>query len=499
MGSLDPNIRVPQYDRSSVTTGIVHIGPGGFPRGHILRYIDEILETDPRWGVTAISLKSPDARNALKGQDYLYSLTEQSSEKDQTRIIGSLKNIIVAQEAPQEALKALIDPNIKLVTLTVTQAGYGHDPATGLLDFKRADIKKCLDPMDEPSTAVGYLVAALDERRKSGAPSLTIMSCDNIPGNGIVLRNVVLAYAAEKSRELRQYIEDNIAFPSTMVDRIVPRRSKKHVFNARALLGLNDNWPIYTEPFSQWVIEDNFAGEVPDFASVGALITDDVVPFELMKIRMLNGSHMALGCVGKLAGFTHVHEAMENIQIAGFVDGFMGETSETLNPIQGVNVLTYQASLIERLLNPKMEDELVRLARNGTQKLPGRILDPLKDAIAHGQDSRHLTLSAASWMRYVKGIDCAGNEFDIMDETAVQKRLQQIARNSNGNPQPVIAASGLFNSALQGNKPFMDGVTRDLHNIQKYGMLGAIAEMQKANDNTRGFVLPARPLALVQK
>lgn len=473
LGNLPKEVLLPKYDRSEVTSGIVHIGPSHFARGHIFKYIDDVLEHDPNWGIVAISLKSPEARNALIEQDYIYSLVEESAEGASRRVIGSLQDIIVAQENPRKALEALANPNIKLVTITVTQDGYGHDPATNQLDFNRADIKACLSAMDEPSTAVGYLVAAIDARRKAGAPPLTIMSCDNIPGNGIVLRNVVLAYAAEKSPELRRYIEDNIKFPSTMVDRIVPKTTESNILRSQ-FKGIFDAWPIVTEKFCQWVIEDDFSGEMPDLRAAGANITHDVTNFELMKIRMLNGAHMALGCVGRLAGYSYVHEAMESPHVSKFVDGFMSEASHTLKPIEGVDYNAYKYELLQRLKNPNMPDELVRLARNGTQKLNGRILDPLKSAMTLGTESKHLAFATAAWIQYLKGKDLNGNGFDIIDENAVNSGLQNTAKNSNGSPEPVIAASKLFNVALQGDRNFIASLRTHLHDMQNHGMDYAI-------------------------
>ncbi len=471
-----PDVKTPQYDRSEVTPGIVHIGPSHFARGHLFKYIDRILHHDSQWGIRAISLKSSNVRDALEKQDYLYTITEHTAAGKQRHVVGSLMNITVAQENPKTTLDVLCDPNIKLVTITVTQKGYGHDPSTGTLDFERDDIKQCLESMDAPSTTVGYLVAALERRMQEGAPPLTIMSCDNMPSNGSILRNVVLAYAAQKSSKLRRYIESNITFPSTMVDRIVPTTTETDVFNAQSA-GISDEWPIITENFMQWAIEDNFAGQVPDFASVGATVCDYVEPFELMKLRMLNGAHMALGCVGGLAGYEFVDEAMKNPSIHSFVLGFMEEASGTVPNIKGVDFAYYQDELVKRLENPYMKDELVRLARNGTQKINGRVVDTLEDAKANEKPYQHIAFATAAWIQYLKGYDEEGNEIDINDENAVSSGLQQIARNSNGNPQPVMTASRLFDYHLMNDKHFMADVTRHLQNIGQWGVIRATEEI----------------------
>ncbi len=516
----EQGVSIPQYDRSQITAGVVHIGPSNFARGHLFKYFDQVLKQDPQWGVRAISLKSnkekkplsqlakefvqtailpmarfqkpalparhkPTRKEILKNQDYLYTVNEQSVDGTQRSVIGSLMDVTEVSEDPKGALDVLCDPNIKLVTITVTQAGYGHDPQTGNLDFERDDIKECLSRMDMPSTTVGYLVAALERRMKESAPPLTIMSCDNMEANGTILRQVVTTYATQKSSKLRKYIEENITFPSTMVDRIVPTTTNKDIFNSKAA-GLDDEWPIMTEDFWQWVIENDFAGDMPDLESVGATVTSNVEPFELMKLRMLNGAHMALGCVAGLNGHTLVDKAMKNPKLKEFIQNFMHETATTVPPIEGIDFAEYQQRLIERLENPEMSDQLVRLARNGTGKVDTRFANPLKDAKAAGADYQHLAFATAAWIQYLKGYDDKGNligenikddsgtPLGINDKKAVESGLQDMARKSNGNPQPVMTASGLFDADLMKDQEFIKDVSRHLRNIQEHGVVEAI-------------------------
>lgn len=492
LGSLGPDIIVPGYDRSCIQTGIIHIGPSHFARGHIFRYVDSILETDPRWGVVAISLKSSRARDVLREQDNLYTVIEQAGDHDRKRVIGALKEVIVASEEPRRALMALIDPSVKLVTMTVTQKGYYHDPLTGALDFKSPDIVRCLSSMDEPGTTVGYLVAAIDQRRRWRLPPLTIMSCDNIPGNGDILRNVVLAYAGEKSEGLRRYIEDHIAFPSTMVDRIVPTTTLEQVAGFADREGFVDAWPIFTERFRQWAIQDNFAGDVPDFASAKAMVAPDVSPLELMKIRMLNGAHMALGCVAGLAGHRLVDRAMQDPDMAAFVKGFMDEAAGTLQRQEEVDYDIYRNYLMMRLENPKMGDQLTRLARNGTQKLGSRFLEPAKDAIAAGGEYQHIAFAVAAWIRYLQGTTLAGGTLDISDDAAVKSGLQELARQAGGDPRSVIAESGLFDNSLLAHKGFMDSVRRHLGSIRSMGMSMAIRQLQGEEPTNQGLAQGAQ-------
>ncbi|MEM6780654.1 MAG: mannitol dehydrogenase family protein [Pseudomonadota bacterium] len=490
LGSLPSNIAVPRYDRSQVTTGVAHIGPSHFFRAHIARYFDDILAQDPSWGITTINVRpkkepdpeaSPDKAlrdrtpaDVLREQDYLYTTVEQSVHGIQRRVIGSVGDMISAPENPRKALSALVDPNVKLVTLTLTEKGYGHDPATGTLNVHRPDIIACLESMDGPSTAVGYIVAAIEGRKEKGFPPLTIMSCDNMAGNGNILRNAVCAYAGEKSKDLRQYIEDNIAFPNTMVDRIVPGVTTGDLFDSKAA-GVDDQWPVVCEGYSEWVVEDKFSGERPPLEQVGVTITPDVYAHELKKIRMLNGAHVAVGMIGRLAGYEYVDEAIADPRIARFVDAFMQETSDTLRPLDGVDYSLYSQGLVERLQNPYIKDELTRLPRNATTgKLNTRILDPIRDAIAQERDWRCHAFTTAAWIQYLKGVDQNGEHFDIVDRNAVETGLQETAKKSNGNPGPIISASGIFGNDLGGNPTFVAEVQRHLHNIQRHGITHAI-------------------------
>ena len=259
--SLPETIDVPQYDRSQVKTGIVHIGPGAFFRGHQAVYIDDVLNNgDLRWGICAVSLKSTGMRDTLQQQDYLYTVVRRFASGDVPRVIGSITKAMVAYENPKAVIDQMADPDVKLVTLTVTQKGYYYDSKTGQLNFEHPDIKKCLGEASDPVSTVGYLVAALDKRMKNGTAPFTVMSCDNLPGNGELLRNVVLAYAGQKSQELRQWISENVAFPSTMVDRIVPQTTETEINRVRKKSNIKDGWPIYTEPFHRKRKQQRHAG-----------------------------------------------------------------------------------------------------------------------------------------------------------------------------------------------------------------------------------------------
>lgn len=462
------------YDRSKLQAGIVHIGPSHFARSHFFKMIHDLLPDDPQWGIRAISLRNLGIKKALEPQDYIFPLIERAEDVDKTSLIGSLIDVTVATEAPQEAVDVLADPDIKLVTMTVTEAGYYYDKTTGNLDFSHEDIKNCLSDMDEPSTVVGLLVASLEKRMNSGAPPLTIMSCDNMDSNGSVLRNVVLAYADTKENpDLGKYIRENITFPTTMVDRITP--STPEEFQQVEDLSVF-NWPVVTTPMPEYamVIEDNFAGDMPDLVSVGATIVDDVTPYKNMKVRLLNGAHMALGCVGRVAGYDTVIDAISDPKIEKFISEFISEAKNTLMPLDSIDYDLYADDVLNRLKNPKITDQLWRLVRNATEaKLDKRLLGSLKDSIANNTGHDHIAFATAAWMHHLKGIDDKGQKFDIQDPFAINEGLQAIAIDAEKDLSGIIGASGKFSAALQGNDIFQDSVQRHYDNIKQHGILQA--------------------------
>ena len=472
--TLDQNIQIPTYDRSQVKTGIVHIGPSAFFRGHLAVYVDDLLqkgETD--WGICAVSLRTDDVRNALEGQNNLYTVVEQSTQGNKARVIGSVNKMLVARESPQAVLDQLASPDTKLVTLTVTQSGYYYK--NGNLDFDNADIKQELLNADEPTSTVGYLVKALEMRMQRGLAPFTVMSCDNLAGNGDILSKVVRAYAKERSEELHDWITKHVEFPCTMVDRIVPRINDEHKTSLMNDFGLQDNWPIFTEKFRQFVVEKPHNGApLPALGEAGALVVDDVAPFELTKIRLLNGSHMALGMIGRLAGYNYAHEAINDPDIRTFIDGFMDEMIETLPPVPGVDLNQYRATVIDRLSSPFMKDELQRLARNGVEKVDSRFLQALRDHVAatpEGQPKKipaHLSFAVATWVHYLK----ISNTMDILDEKASQKHYGEEARAGQNSFAFVashpdifgvdLATSSAFSASFEQHLKAIDGARENI-------------------------------------
>ena len=480
LDALPDHYSTPSYNRDDVRTGVVHFGPGNFFRAHQAVYFDNLLnQGDLRWGISAVSLRSKNLRDALAEQDNYYTLVERAKEGENIRVVGSIKEVLVAHEDPNLVLKRLRDPDTKIVTLCVTQNGYYYNNQTKTLDFDHPDIVSCMEEESDPVSAVGFIVTALKERMDAGMPPFTVMSCDNIPGNGNVLRQVVEAYATSISQELYEWISDNVEFPVTMVDRITPRTTAEHIDTLSQQHGIDDAWPVFTETFTQWVIEDTFCNEKPDLESVGAELTDNVAPYELTKIRILNGSHMALGPIGHLSGHDYAHQAMNQPEINTFINGFIDTVITTLPKDAGIDFDDYKSSIIDRLVNPYMKDELTRLARNGSQKVPSRLMQPAREAVAVDGNADYLAFAVAAWIEYAKGYDSKGAEFDINDVEGINMGLQELARQSGANPRPLFALRKIFGHELSSHKGFTNKVEQYLRDIVDNGMTTALSHFNE--------------------
>jgi mannitol 2-dehydrogenase len=502
LSRLPSSVGRPNYDRSQLTSGILHIGPSAFFRAHLAVFVDDLLAERQAqglpldWGITAVSMKSGDAARALAPQDYLYTVMSKGTKSANLRVVGSVRDIMVASENPKAVLEAAADPSIKAITLTVTQKGY-YFSANGF-DFEHPDIKACLDEGRDDMSSIGLIVSSLDLRRQRGIAPPTIMSCDNLASNGTTLRDAVLAYARVKSPDLYQWIADNVAFPNNMVDRITPKTTDEHSRLVRDI-GVIDAWPIQAEamPNTAFVIEkaasiDPATGKpvsVPHFHDRAVVEADNVHPYELMKVRTLNGAHMALGCIGHLMGYVHTHEAMKDPSIRAFIKGFMEEAGQTLSPVPGVDMDEYRSDLMDRLDNAQIADQLTRLARNGTDKVSSRFLDSLRQCVSDPDKKHgHLTFALAAWIEYLKRIDGktgrlegASEKDEPNDLAAVRLGLTDIVYKGMTNPGPLFSVSGVFGHDMPNNPVIRRDVQERLADIQKYGLAGALKRFVDAN------------------
>jgi fructuronate reductase len=419
LSQLPGQIRRPAYDRASITPGIVHLGIGAFHRAHQAVVIDDLLAggaTD--WGIVGASLRSPETRDALTPQDCLYTLSVRSGAGTEHRIIGSVLACEVAKDKPAPLIARLTHPATRIVSLTVTEKGYCHTPQTGDLDENHPDIVHDLQNPGTPRSAIGFLVAALARRRIAGAAPFTVLSCDNLSANGHTVGRIVTQFASLRSPNLAKWIEAEVAFPSTMVDRIVPETTDLDRSEVSAALGMTDAWPVVTEPFTQWIVEDRFSVGRPDFAAAGVQMVSDVKPFEHMKLRLLNASHSALAYLGYLAGHETIAATMTNDRFAAFARQVMKDAAPTLAMPAGTDLPGYSNSLLQRFANPALRHRTWQIAMDGSQKLPQRLLGTIEARLQRGLPIDTHALAVAGWMRYVTARDEQGHPIDVRDPLA---------------------------------------------------------------------------------
>ncbi|TPJ73816.1 mannitol dehydrogenase family protein [Mesorhizobium sp. B2-7-1] len=396
--SLPSNVSVPAYDRAGITPGIVHLGVGAFHRAHQAAYVDACLANgESDWGIIGVSLRSPDTRDALKPQDGLYTLAIRDSAGEQLQVIGSIQSLLVAPEDPGAVLAALTDPRARIVTLTITEKAYLR-AADGALDSAHPDIVHDLANPGSPKTAHGFLAESLARRRVAGTPPFTVLCCDNLPANGATLHRLLIEFAKLRDADLARHVADEVAFPSSMVDRIVPATTDADRLRIADELGLEDSWPVMTEPFRQWVIEDHFPAGRPAWEKFGVTMVEDVRPFEDMKLRLLNGAHSGIAYLGLLSGHATVDRAFADPSIRQFVDWLWAEAIPTLPRDAGLDPIPYTAELAVRFSNTALAHRTAQIANDGSQKLPQRIVASALARLEAGLLPEHLSLVVAAWI-----------------------------------------------------------------------------------------------------
>lgn len=471
----------PKYNREQTQAGIVHLGIGAFHRAHQAYYTEAVMnQFGGDWRIIGCSLRSANVKNQLNPQDGLYTLFEKGVET-KYQIIGAVKDVLVGPENPQAVIDALAADTTKVITLTVTEKGYCHNPATGDLNTDNADILHDLSSPLAPKSAVGYLVASLRQRRQNGQAGVTILSCDNLPNNGKVTEKVVNQFAEQVSPELAEWIKANVTFPCSMIDRIVPATTPADIEALEALTGYADEGLVVAEPFTQWVIEDNFCQGRPQWEEVGALLVEDVEVYENMKLRLLNGSHSLLAYSGYLAGYETINVVMEDPNYVELCAKFMSQAELTLIPPANFDIEGYQKELRERYANPGLKHRTWQIAMDGSQKVPQRWLATLRDLIAKGQDTKVMSLALAGWMRYVSAIDEKGEAIEVSDPYASTfKELYEA--NKNDTAAYVKAFFGLdkiFDTDLIQNQELVNNTIGFLESMFADGIKGVVAEFVK--------------------
>ncbi|HVF64257.1 MAG TPA: mannitol dehydrogenase family protein [Casimicrobiaceae bacterium] len=474
---LPATVERPAYDPARVAIGIVHLGLGAFHRAHQAVFTDALLARDPRWGILGTSMKTPRATRPLAEQDGLYTVLTRGEELKSARVVGAIRATAFAGDPGADLVARIADPKVTVVSLTVTEKGYCHDPASGRLDFSHPDIVHDVESPRAPRSVVGLLVAALDGRRLAGSGRLNVVCCDNLPRNGRVVEGLVGEFAARRGAALADWIAENAAFPGTMVDRIVPATTEADTEDVERMLGVHDGAAVVAEPYNQWVVEDRFVAPRPAWEDAGATLTRDIEPFETLKLRMLNGSHSTLAYLGFLAGHETIAQAARDPPLATFVERQMREEiAPTLQAPSGVAIDDYALELGRRFRNPALPHRTRQVAMDGSQKLPQRLLNTIREDLAVGRPIDRLALSVAGWMRYVHGRDEHGRTIDVADPLA--SRFSALATEHLDAPaafaRALIDIDTIFGRDLREDPRFVDKVTAALESLFANGVRSTV-------------------------
>jgi mannitol 2-dehydrogenase len=477
LAGLDGSVAVPTYDRSAVSTGIVHFGVGGFHRAHQAMVVDRLMNEGKAldWGICGVGVLPFDARmrDVMADQNGLYTLVLKHADGTrEARVIGSIVEYLFAPDDPTAVLEKMASPSTRIVSLTVTEGGYNVDQVTGEFDGGNPAIAADLQPGATPTTVFAYVTEALRLRRERGIEPFTVMSCDNIQGNGHVAQAMFVAFARLKDPELAAWIESTVRFPNSMVDRITPVTSDADRAEVSERFGVEDAWPVVAEPFFQWVLEDDFGLGRPPFEDAGVQVVADVEPYELMKLRLLNASHQGMCYFGYLGGYRYAHEAAADPLISSFLLGYMDrEASPTLKPVPGIDLAAYKHTLIERFSNPEVRDTLARLCAESSDRIPKWLVPVIREQLATDGEIALSAAIVASWARYAEGTDEAGRPIEVVDR--LRDQLVPLARSQREHPTAFIENRQLFGD-LAKNERFVAAYLEALQSLFERGSLATL-------------------------
>jgi mannitol 2-dehydrogenase len=469
LGALPASVWTPRYDRAAVRPGVVHLGVGGFHRAHQALYLDRLLEAGAggEWGVCGVGVLPGDRRMAevLAAQDCLYTLVEKHPDGHLTaRVVGSLVGYRLAPDDPEAVVAALASPGTRIVTLTVTEGGYNASAATGEFDASAPAVVADLQPGATPATVFGLVTEALVRRRARGLAPFAVASCDNVPGNGALARRSFAAFAGLRDDALGEWVAREVPFPSSMVDRITPVTTDADRADLARHFGVEDGWPVVCEPWTQWVLEDAFPAGRPALEDVGVQVVGDVVPYELMKLRLLNAGHQVLGHLGLLAGHTYVHEATRDPLLRELLVGYLEEEgTPTLPPVPGTDLRAYRAALVTRFGNPYVRDTLARIVEHASDRLPQSLFPVLRANLAAGGQVRRSAAVVAAWVHALER-DADG----VGPVDARRDRLVAAARRSREDPLAPLADRELFGDLVEQPR-FTDAYRAALDSLRTEG------------------------------
>jgi mannitol 2-dehydrogenase len=474
------HVPVPAYDRRRVRVGLVHLGVGAFHRSHQAMFVDRLLNDGQalEWGICGIGVLPADRRtaDALAAQDHLYTLVQKHADgRWEPRVVGSIVDYVFAPDAPEAAVERLADEATRIVSLTITEGGYNLDPISGAFIADAPQVVADLFADAQPRSVFGLVTEALARRRARGIAPFTVMSCDNLEGNGEVSRRAFTSFARLRDRDLAEWMAGEVAFPSSMVDRITPATTADDQQALRERFAIEDQAPVFSEPFVQWVLADRFSSRRPPFEDAGVQLVGDVAPYELMKLRLLNASHQALAYFATLHGYRFVHQAAQDPVFRSFLRGYMTEEARpTLAPVPGVDLDAYIDTLLERFANPYVGDRLERICADTSDRIPKFLLPVVRQQLAAGGAIDRCAAVVASWARYAEGVDEQGNRIDVVDP--LKQSLMERARRERTERDAFIANRQVFGGLVEEPR-FVAGYRRALASLRKRGAHATLAAL----------------------
>jgi len=483
LASPELDVPVPTYDRASVTTGVVHFGVGAFHRAHQAMFHDRLMNEGEalEWGICGVGVLPSDRRmrEVLDAQDGLYTLVLKHSDGTyEPRVIGALTEYLLAPDDPEAVLEKLAAASTRVVSLTVTEGGYNLHAVTGEFDADDPDVARDLEPGAVPRTTFGLVTEALARRRERGLGPFTVMSCDNLQGNGDLAHKVFGAFARLRDPALADWIEAEVTFPNSMVDRITPQTTDADREEVRERYGIEDGWPVVCEPFIQWVLEDRFCAGRPPYEDAGVQVVADVEPYELMKLRLLNASHQALCYFGRLCGYELVHDAAQDELFRAFLRGYMDdEATPTLSPVPGIDLDDYKQTLIERFSNPEVRDTIARLATGGSDRIPKWLLPVIRENLRDDGELQRSAAVVASWARYCEGSDEQGEPIEVDDR--LRDKLMEAAQRQREDPDAFIADRELFGDLIDDER-FVSAYRSALASLHERGARATLESLVRS-------------------
>ncbi|QKD02881.1 mannitol dehydrogenase family protein [Mesorhizobium loti] len=490
LGRLPALVQTPAYDRTALQPGMAHLGVGAFHRCHQAEYTDDLLALRvDRWGIVGINIRPPTLADTLGRQGGLYTRLIRENSHVDARVIGSIVEVVDSQESAAPALDVLSSPDIELVTMTVTEKGYCHIPSSGALDLDHPDIVHDLANPETPRSVPGILARALERRRATHGRPLTLLSCDNIPTNGVILENVVRTFAERRGNGLADWIAGNAAFPCAMVDRIAPAVTRDDFDSVEQWFGYHDGAVAVGEPFRQWVIEQKFAGRMPRWDLVGATFVDDVTPFEHLKMRVLNGAQTTLATLGVLAGLEHTSDAIADPLLSAFIRRMLiEETLPTLLPVPGMEPLAYVEQSLGRLKNTAIRHRNHQIATDGSQKIVQRLLNPIRDRLGQGASIGLLSVPVAGWMAYlIQASSRFGKRWPVSDPYAAKVAgiADATGHDARALASAILAIDTIFDPGLAANGAFREAVTSALNELLSDDPMAAVRHSLEQDEVAR--------------